>query len=118
MSSRLFNFALGLYIPPGFVNIRWGMFLVFGAMCFLAAIQFWFTYPETCGKSLEEIEFLFSPAGPKPWQTKPGQSRLDVLVAEAREKGRVIDSATAEKVDLDDAYRRASNASKIIAEKV
>lgn len=50
-----FNFALGLYIPPGFINIRWGMFIVFGSMCVLAAIQFFFTYPETCNKTLEEI---------------------------------------------------------------
>ena len=52
----------------------------------LAAIQFYFTYPETANKSLEEIEILFSPAGPRPWHTKPGGSRLDVLVNEAREK--------------------------------
>lgn len=86
LGNWLFNFALGLYIPPGFQNIKWGMFIVFGAMCVLAAIQFYFTYPETCNKSLEEIEILFSAQGPKPWHTKPGGSRLDTIVAEAREK--------------------------------
>ena len=86
LGNWLFNFALGLYIPPGFQNIKWGMFIVFGAMCILAAIQFYFTYPETCNKSLEEIEEMFSRGGPRPWQTKPGHSRLDRLVEEAREK--------------------------------
>ena len=56
IGNWLFNFALGLYIPPGFISITWGMFIVFGCMCFLAAVQFYFTYPETCGKTLEEIE--------------------------------------------------------------
>jgi hypothetical protein len=86
LGNWLFNFALGLYIPPGFQNIKWGMFIVFGAMCVLGAIQFYFTYPETCNKTLEEIEVMFSHDGPKPWHTKPGHSRLDALVEQAREK--------------------------------
>lgn len=86
LGNWLFNFALGLYIPPGFQNITWKLFIVFGCMCVLAAIQFYFTYPETCGKTLEEIEEMFSPNGPKPWQTKPGHSRLDARVDQAREK--------------------------------
>ncbi|EXJ92753.1 hypothetical protein A1O3_01305 [Capronia epimyces CBS 606.96] len=86
LGNWLFNFALGLYIPPGFQNIKYGMFITFGCMCVLAAVQFYFTYPETCNKSLEEIEEMFSPTGPKPWHTKPGQSRLDRLVDVAREK--------------------------------
>jgi hypothetical protein len=90
MKVPQFNFALGLYIPPGFINIRWGMFLVFGAMCLLAAAQFYFTYPETAHKSLEEIELLFAPGGPKPWKTRPGQSLLDARVMEVEEKARTV----------------------------
>ncbi|KAL2418077.1 High-affinity glucose transporter [Exophiala dermatitidis] len=86
LGNWLFNFALGLYIPPGFQNIKWGMFIVFGCMCVLGAAQFYLTYPETCNKSLEEIEEMFSPRGPKPWHTHPGGSRLDALVDVAREK--------------------------------
>ena len=95
----LFNFALGLYIPPGFINIRYGMFIIFGAMCVLAAIQFYFTYPETCNKSLEEIEEMFAPGGPKPWHTKPGQSRLDRLVVQAKEKGLTVGDYQADRLD-------------------
>ncbi|KAI0894314.1 general substrate transporter [Annulohypoxylon nitens] len=86
-----FNFALGLYIPPGFRNISWGLFIVFGLMCCLAAAQAYFTYPETCNKSLEEIEILFSPGGPRPWNTKPGGSNLDELVTQARDNKYKID---------------------------
>lgn len=78
-------------IPPGFQNIKWGLFVVFGALCVLGAIQFYFTYPETCNKSLEEIEEMFSPSGPHPWHTKPGDSRLDHLVEQARERHYSVD---------------------------
>ncbi|KAF4554648.1 High-affinity glucose transporter-like protein 1 [Elsinoe fawcettii] len=90
LGNWLFNFALGLYIPPGFQNIRYGLFIIFGVLCVMAATQFFFTYPETANKSLEEIEILFSKDGPKPWRTKPGGSRLDALVDQAREKNLAI----------------------------
>lgn len=32
------------------------------------------------------MEELFSDHGPKPWQTKPGHSKLDGLIEEVREK--------------------------------
>ena len=86
LGNWLFNFALGLYIPPGFVNISWRMFIIFGVMCVLGAIQFYFTYPETCQKSLEEIEEMFASGGPHAWNTKVGDSKLDRLIAEAKEK--------------------------------
>ena len=42
-----------------------------------AAVQFFFSYPETGRKSLEEIEEMFRKGGPKPWKTKLGESTLD-----------------------------------------
>jgi hypothetical protein len=92
-SLRLFNFAIGLFIPPAFLNIRWRLFIVFGTLCFAAAIQFWFTYPETCGKTIEEIEVLFSDDGPRAWTTKMGSERLQedvaaVETAKAKEEAR------------------------------
>lgn len=86
VANWLFNFALGLYLPPAFVNITWKIFIVFGVLCIAAAIQAFFTYPETCGKTLEEIELMFSPGGPKAWQTKPGGSRLEAEIEAARER--------------------------------
>jgi hypothetical protein len=67
------------------------MFIIFSVMCFLGAAQFYLTYPETCNKTLEEIEEMFSPTGPRPWHTKPGESKLDALVDEAREKHYTIE---------------------------
>lgn len=76
VANWLFNFAIGLFLPPAFINITYKIFIIFGVLCFAAALQAYFTYPETCRKTLEEIEILFSKGGPKPWRTKPGESRL------------------------------------------
>jgi hypothetical protein len=65
------------------MNIRYAMFIIFGLMCFMAAAQFYFTYPETAHKTLEEIEEMFAPGGPKAWKTKRGESRLDALLEDA-----------------------------------
>lgn len=80
VANWLFNFALGLFVPPAFANITYKTFIIFGVLCFGAAVQAFFTYPETCGKTLEEIEIMFSKGGPRPWHTKPGGSRLDAEI--------------------------------------
>ncbi|KAL8758564.1 MAG: hypothetical protein Q9199_001372 [Rusavskia elegans] len=75
---------------PAFHNISWKTFIIFGVLCFGAAVQAFLFYSETAQKSLEEIELLFSKGGPKPWNTKPGDSLLDAKiaqVAESQQKG-------------------------------
>lgn len=95
IGNWLFNFALGLFAPPGFKNITYKIFIIFGILCFGAAAQAFFTYPETCGKTIEEVELLFAEGAPKPWKTRPGHSRLDLEVAAAREKkARGVSAAT------------------------
>lgn len=78
-----------MYIPPGFQNITWRMFIIFGVMCFLGAAQFFLTFPETSGKTLEEVELLFS-GKTKPWNTKPGHSKLDEMISEVRDNNLTI----------------------------
>ncbi|KAH9865693.1 hypothetical protein J1614_009280 [Plenodomus biglobosus] len=90
VGNWLFNFAIGLFIPPAFLSIKWGLFIVFGVLCLMAAAQFFLTYPETCGKTLEEIEILFSDNGPRAWKTKKGSAHLDqevTAIATAQAKG-------------------------------
>jgi hypothetical protein len=102
LGNWLMNFALGLYIPPAFRNILWKIFIIFGVLCVGAAIYFYFTFPETCGKTLEEIEFLFSKEGPHPWHTKKGGSRLEAeieRVVEAQAKGIEFHGGVAEVVN-------------------
>ncbi|KAL8954287.1 MAG: hypothetical protein Q9193_007301, partial [Seirophora villosa] len=49
-----FNFALGYFVPPAFVNIRWQTYLVFAVFCAAMAVHVFFFFPETAGKTLEE----------------------------------------------------------------
>ncbi|KAF2092538.1 sugar transporter family protein [Rhizodiscina lignyota] len=51
-----------LYVTPGataFANIGWKYFLVFVIMTVFSIVIMWFTFPETKGKSLEELAELF-----------------------------------------------------------
>lgn len=83
MGNRLFNFALDLFVPPNFRKITHEMLIIVGIHCFSSEGQMIFTYPETAGKMVEEIDVLFSPGGSRPWKTKPGGSRLDAEIARA-----------------------------------
>ncbi|KAK8135173.1 general substrate transporter, partial [Apiospora sp. TS-2023a] len=76
LSNWVFNFALGMFLPPAFANIQWRIFIVFGVLCMGAAGWFFIFYPETCGKTLEEVELMFAKDGPAPWKTRKGESRL------------------------------------------
>jgi len=100
-TCRLFNFAIGLFIPAAFQNITWKLFIIFGVLCFAAAVQAWLTYPETCNKSLEEIEVLFQDGAPKPWTTKPGDSLLDQKIAagDGRKDGGVTEGSGEQRME-------------------
>lgn len=95
IANWLFNFAIGLFIPPAFQNISWKLFIIFGILCFGASVQAFLTYPETAGKTIEEIELLFNDSAIKPWKTKPGDSLLDAKVEEVRQTNRRLSSVAA-----------------------
>lgn len=50
LANWLFNFALGMFTPPGFVNIKYNLFIVFCILCMIAATWFFVFYPETSGQ--------------------------------------------------------------------
>lgn len=68
-SNWAFNFALSYFVPPAFVNIKWEAYILFGVFCTAMAIHVFFLFPETAGKTLEEVESMFL-GGAKAWQTK------------------------------------------------
>lgn len=59
-SNWLFNFVIVMITPVMLDNIRWGTYLFFAVVnaCFLPIIYFF--YPETAGRSLEEIDIIFA----------------------------------------------------------
>ncbi|KAJ9631724.1 hypothetical protein H2203_000124 [Taxawa tesnikishii (nom. ined.)] len=64
----IFNFALAYFVAPAFTNIKWKTYIVFGVFCFAMTVHIFFMYPETKGKTLEEIDVVFdagiAPGGP------------------------------------------------------
>jgi len=87
-----FNFALGYFVPPAFENIQWKVYIVFGIFCFAMFCHVLLMFPETAGKSLEEVESMFlDPKGRKylgtpPWRTHVVKRTLD---SEGNEKEKI-----------------------------
>lgn len=67
-ANWIFNFALGYFVPPAFENIKWKVYIVFGVFCAAMTIHVFFFFPETSGKSLEQIEDMFMEGTPA-WRT-------------------------------------------------
>src|ERR1700761_5268684 len=86
LANWIFNFALGLFVPPAFHNITWKTFIIFGVLCFGAAVQAYVSYPETARKSLEEVEDMFKHGGPRPWKTRVGGSHLEEHIARVQDE--------------------------------
>jgi len=59
-SNWAFNTALAFAVPPGLANIGFVTYFIFGAFNVCAAIHIIFMFPETAGRTLEEIEDVFS----------------------------------------------------------
>ncbi|TFY81164.1 hypothetical protein EWM64_g2848 [Hericium alpestre] len=59
-ANWLFNFALAWAVPPGLSNIAYKTYFIFGTFNFAAFIHIFFCFPETSGRSLEEIEEVFA----------------------------------------------------------
>ena len=59
-ANWLFNFALAYAVPPGLSNIAWKTYFIFGTFNFAAFVHIFFMFPETAGRTLEEIEEVFA----------------------------------------------------------
>ncbi|KAL7906438.1 general substrate transporter [Trichoderma velutinum] len=60
------NFWFALYIPTAMAKISWKLYMIFMALCYLMSVVVYLFYPESAGKTLEEMDFLFS-KGRSPW---------------------------------------------------
>ncbi|KAL1991246.1 hypothetical protein VTN49DRAFT_5750 [Thermomyces lanuginosus] len=79
-SNWIFNFSLSYFVPPAFENIKWKTYVLFGVFCFAMTVHVFFCFPETAGKTLEEVEDIFT-FKVKPWNTKVEYHRSRKLEA-------------------------------------
>ncbi|GAA5903155.1 sugar porter family MFS transporter [Sporobolomyces salmoneus] len=82
-ASNSFNFSLAFATPPAFRNIQWKTYFVFGSFCFAAAIHITFMYPETRGRTLEEMEEVFDGNKFTAWRVKSDAGKKTHADAEA-----------------------------------
>ncbi|KAL2824239.1 general substrate transporter [Aspergillus cavernicola] len=68
-SNWIFNFALSYFVPPAFENIKWQVYILFGVFCATMTIHVFFFFPETAGKTLEDVDSMFH-SDVKAWKTK------------------------------------------------
>lgn len=82
-SNWIFNFALGYFVPPAFKNIQWKSYMIFGVFCFAMTVHVFLAFPESRGKTLEEVDEIFN-SGLPAWQSREltRSSRLDELAIE------------------------------------
>lgn len=73
-SNWAFNFALGYFVPPAFHNIQWKTYVIFGCFCVAMTIHVFLAFPETAGKSLEEVDEIFQNRTPA-WKTQKGPGK-------------------------------------------
>ncbi|KAK8092585.1 sugar transporter [Apiospora kogelbergensis] len=67
-TNWIFNFALAYFVAPAFTNITWKTYIIFGVFCAAMFFHIFFTYPETAGRTLEEIDLVFETNTP-PWRS-------------------------------------------------
>ncbi|KAI0057914.1 general substrate transporter [Artomyces pyxidatus] len=84
-TNWLFNFALAWAVPPALASIAYKTYFIFGAFNFAAFVHVFFMFPETKGRTLEEIEKVFADGRLfSAWKlgktVQPGASRMSSKV--------------------------------------
>lgn len=81
----IFNLALALFVPSAFTNIQWKTYMIFGTFCLVMALWVFLLCPETVGKSLEEIDYVFESKVPA-WRSTGVGGTFEERVQEVEQK--------------------------------
>ncbi|KAG0082673.1 hypothetical protein BGZ92_011501 [Podila epicladia] len=68
-SNWAFNFVLAYAVPPALENIQYRTYFIFAGCCVAMTIHIFLMYPETKGRTLEEMDELFNSDVPA-WKTR------------------------------------------------
>ncbi|KEQ95685.1 hypothetical protein AUEXF2481DRAFT_29113 [Aureobasidium subglaciale EXF-2481] len=87
-----FNFALGYFVPPAFINIRYHTYTIFGVFCVAMWIHVFLCFPETGGKPLEEVTAMFEdPNGIKYIGTPAWKTSTSTSITSRMERGQDLE---------------------------
>jgi sugar porter (SP) family MFS transporter len=88
----LFNFIIAEITPIAFATITWRYYIVYACIAFCVAPAVYFFFPETKGRSLEDMDTMFSE--PKQWWRVPAFSlvmKSQVAALENQEHDKVAE---------------------------
>lgn len=66
-----FNTALAAFVPAAFETIRWKVYIIFGVFNLCMLLHVAFLFPETAGKTLEEVQLIFEDPNGLPYIGTP-----------------------------------------------
>ncbi|KIJ70212.1 hypothetical protein HYDPIDRAFT_77073 [Hydnomerulius pinastri MD-312] len=89
-SNWIFNFMVVMVTGPSFNNISWGTYIVFAALnAFIVPIVYFF-FPETAGRSLEDMDVIFALAYNEGVSPVKVSLRKDIPPAGSPEADRIL----------------------------
>ncbi|KAG2140509.1 general substrate transporter [Suillus bovinus] len=99
-SNWIFNFVVVMVTGPSFNNISWGTYIVFAALnAFIIPVVYFF-FPETAGRSLEDMDVIFALAYNEGVSPVKVSLRKDISLAGSPEADRILGIGTIDrKVD-------------------
>ena len=99
-----FNTALAAFVPTAFETIRWKVYVIFGVFNLCMMLHVAFLFPETAGKTLEEVQLIFEDPNGLPyigtpaWKTKKATQTMAEL-----ERGNVGHKTLDDEKSIDEA---------------
>lgn len=89
-SNWIFNFVVVMVTGPSFNNISWGTYIVFAALnAFIIPVVYFF-FPETAGRSLEDMDVVFALAYNEGVSPVGVSLRKDIPLAGSPEADRIL----------------------------
>lgn len=81
-ANWIFNFALAMFVPTAFKNITWKTYIIFLVFCVVMTVHVFLMFPETKGKTLEEIGQMWDSKVPA-WRSSSWMPETPVTRHEA-----------------------------------
>lgn len=106
------NFAVVMFTPVFIGTSQWGCYLFFALINFIYLPIIFFFYPETAGRSLEEIDIIFAKAyvdGTLPWRVAHTLPKLTMVEVEDYSNSLGLHEDEGEKEEYDEKEQADNN---------
>ncbi|KAK0242845.1 general substrate transporter [Armillaria nabsnona] len=94
-SNWIFNFLVVMIVGPSFQNINWGTYIVFASLNAMIVPIVYLFFPETAGRSLEDMDVIFAIAYNENVSPVAVSLRKDIPAAGTREADIILGFSSA-----------------------